>query len=319
MQLVNTFNLNLATAIHTRTAPKQHSGHLMPSTPFSSPIQQNAVLAAPPFDSNIPLAVPGLVRNPSHMHRTSIVEELERHQQDQKADQEPGSVSDASNSALQESSDPRLSTTDNTNTPEINVNDQQQEQQVASGEDTDPPSPRMKTIVKPPPIKVVPPLNFGPVERNLYRSGQPEPISFPFLEKLRLRTILWLAVEDPSDNFLALADDHEIVVHHLGLVTEGTNPWDQLTESSIVAALQIIMDRDSYPLLVCCGMGRHRTGTIVGCLRRLQGWNLASVSEEYRRYAGSRGGRALIELHIEAFDTSRIIVYPESAPEWCSS
>lgn len=299
----------------------------MPSTPFSSPIQQNAVLAAPPFDSNIPLAVPGLVRNPSHMHRTSIVEELERHQQqEQKAgqDQEAGSVSDSSKSSTQQDSvDPLRSNTDNTNRPEINVNDQQQQQQQqqqTSGEeeDSDPPSPRMKTISKPPPIKVVPPLNFGPVERNLYRSGQPEPISFPFLEKLRLRTILWLAVEDPSDNFLAFADDHEIVVHHLGLVTEGTNPWDQLTESSIVAALQIIMDRDSYPLLVCCGMGRHRTGTIVGCLRRLQGWNLASVSEEYRRYAGSRGGRALIELHIEAFDTSRIIVYPESAPEWCS-
>lgn len=297
----------------------------MPSTPFSSPIQQNAVLATQSFDSNIPLAVPGLVRNPSHMHRTSIVEELERHQQqEQKAEQgqETGSVTDSSNpTAQQDSGDPqRSATSDNTNTPEINVNDQQQQQQTSGGEDdSDPPSPRMKTIVKPPPIKVVPPLNFGPVERNLYRSGQPEPISFPFLEKLRLRTILWLAVEDPSDNFLAFADDHEIIVHHLGLVTEGTNPWDQLTESSIVAALQIIMDRDSYPLLVCCGMGRHRTGTIVGCLRRLQGWNLASVSEEYRRYAGSRGGRALIELHIEAFDTSRIIVYPESAPEWCSS
>ncbi|KAG5365527.1 putative tyrosine-protein phosphatase OCA1 [Yarrowia sp. C11] len=275
----------------------------MPSTPFSSPIQQNAVLAAPQFDGNIPLAVPGLVRNPSHLHRTSIVEELERHQQDLKEDQDSASGQQSG----QQSGDPL----DNTNT-------ESNQEEVASGEET-PPSPRMKTIVKPPPIKVVPPLNFGPVERNLYRSGQPEPISFPFLEKLRLRTILWLAVEDPSDNFLAFADDHEIIVHHLGLVTEGTNPWDQLTESSIVAALQIIMDRDSYPLLVCCGMGRHRTGTIVGCLRRLQGWNLASVSEEYRRYAGSRGGRALIELHIEAFDTSRIIVYPESAPEWCSS
>ncbi|KAG5365826.1 putative tyrosine-protein phosphatase OCA1 [Yarrowia sp. B02] len=271
----------------------------MPSTPFSSPTQQNAVLASPSFDSNIPQAVPGLVRNPSHMHRTSIVEELERHQQDLKDQEASAEVAGSLDSAApsEEAS---------------NIDNETQE-------DTNPPSPRMKTIVKPPPIKVVPPLNFGPVERNLYRSGQPEPISFPFLEKLRLRTILWLAVEDPSDNFLAFADDHEIVVHHLGLVTEGTNPWDQLTESSIVAALQIIMDRDSYPLLVCCGMGRHRTGTIVGCLRRLQGWNLASVSEEYRRYAGSRGGRALIELHIEAFDTSRIIVYPESAPEWCSS
>ncbi|POW08722.1 hypothetical protein PSHT_09459 [Puccinia striiformis] len=37
-----------------------------------------------------------------------------------------------------------------------------------------------------------------------------------------------------------------------------------------------------------CGGGSHRTGTVVGCLRKLQGWNLASIFEEYRRYAGAQ-------------------------------
>lgn len=163
---------------------------------------------------------------------------------------------------------------------------------------------------------VVPPINFAPVERNLYRSGQPAPINFPFLKQLRLRTILWLAVEDPSDALIAFADDYDIDVRHLGVVTEGSNPWDQLTESSIVTALNLILDRTTHPLLVCCGMGRHRSGTVIGCLRRLQGWNLASISEEYRRFAGARGGRVLIELHIEAFDTSTVNVDSSKIPEW---
>ncbi|CAN6618400.1 putative tyrosine-protein phosphatase Oca1p [Trichomonascus vanleenenianus] len=171
-------------------------------------------------------------------------------------------------------------------------------------------------LKRPPTTRVVPPLNFAPVERGLYRSGQPAPINFPFLEELGLKTILWLAVEDPSDRFLAFADDHEITFHHLGLVTEGSNPWDQLTESSILAALDIIMKKESYPLLVCCGMGRHRSGTVIGCLRRLQGWNLASISDEYRRFAGSRGGRVLIELHIEAFDTKSVVIDEDRAPSW---
>lgn len=174
-------------------------------------------------------------------------------------------------------------------------------------------------ISRPPAVRIVPPLNFSPVEQQLYRSGQPSPINFPFLEDLNLKTILWLAVEDPSDSFLAFADDQEITFHHLGLVTEGANPWDQLTESSIVAALDIIMKRDSYPLLVCCGMGRHRSGTVIGCLRRLQGWNLASISDEYRRFAGARGGRVLIELHIEAFDTKGVEVDPNNVPKWFNS
>lgn len=37
-----------------------------------------------------------------------------------------------------------------------------------------------------------------------------------------------------------------------------------------------------------CNLGRHRTGTVVGCLRKLQRWNLASIFEEYRRHAGAR-------------------------------
>jgi tyrosine-protein phosphatase OCA1 len=164
--------------------------------------------------------------------------------------------------------------------------------------------------------RVVPPLNFAPVEEGLYRSGQPVPINFPFLEELKLKTVVWLAVEDPSDNFLAFTDDNDIEFHHLGLVTEGSNPWDQLTEDSILAALHVILDKRAYPILVCCGMGRHRTGTVIGCLRRLQGWNLASISDEYRRFAGAKGGRVLIELHIEAFDTSAVKVDLARAPQW---
>lgn len=163
---------------------------------------------------------------------------------------------------------------------------------------------------------MVPPLNFSPAEKGLYRSGQPAPINFPFLQRLGLKTIVWLAVEDPSDAFLAFADDNEIEFHHLGLVTEGGNPWDQLTESSIVAALNIILNSDTHPLLICCGMGRHRTGTVIGCLRRLQGWNLASISEEYRRFVGAKGGRVLIELHIEAFNTATVKPDMSKVPAW---
>ncbi|VVT56576.1 uncharacterized protein SAPINGB_P005159 [Magnusiomyces paraingens] len=176
---------------------------------------------------------------------------------------------------------------------------------------------KAQIVRRPPSSKVVvPPINFACVERALYRCGQPAPINFPFLKELRLKTIVWLAVEDPSDQFFAFADEHGIDVHHLGIVTEGSNPWDQLTESSIVTALNIIMRKEAYPLMVCCGMGRHRSGTVIGCLRRLQGWNLASISEEYRRFAGARGGRVLIELHIEAFDTATVDIDMDNVPQW---
>lgn len=42
-------------------------------------------------------------------------------------------------------------------------------------------------------------------------------------------------------------------------------------------------------------------GTVVGCFRKLQKWNLTSILEEYRRFAGSKG-RILNEQFIELFD-----------------
>ena len=37
----------------------------------------------------------------------------------------------------------------------------------------------------------VPPLNFAMVEKGVYRSGFPSRINFPFLETLRLRSIMY--------------------------------------------------------------------------------------------------------------------------------
>ncbi|ODV82419.1 putative tyrosine-protein phosphatase OCA1 [Suhomyces tanzawaensis NRRL Y-17324] len=178
-----------------------------------------------------------------------------------------------------------------------------------------------RKIVRPPTLRIIPPLNFCPVERQLYRSGQPSIINQSFLQQLNLKVILWLASEEPLDDFLEFCNDSNIKIEFVGLIDETyghgqMNPWDSLNEGTIKKALELIVNKDNYPLLVCCGMGRHRTGTVIGCLRRLQGWNLASVSEEYRRFTGARGGRILVELLIESFDINSVSIDPERLPEW---
>lgn len=45
---------------------------------------------------------------------------------------------------------------------------------------------------------LIPPPNFGMVEESLYRSGQPDQLNFPFLEKLGLKSVIWLAPEEPE-------------------------------------------------------------------------------------------------------------------------
>lgn len=180
--------------------------------------------------------------------------------------------------------------------------------------------PGLRKIFQPPVTRIVPPLNFCPVERQLYRSGQPSVINHSFLQELNLKTVLWLASEEPQEDMIDYCARNNINLESMGLMSgytyQNVNPWDALSETAIKKALETIFDRANYPMLVCCGMGRHRTGTVIGCLRRLQGWNLASVSEEYRRFTGARGGRIHVELLIENFDISSVEIDPSKAPEW---
>jgi len=63
-------------------------------------------------------------------------------------------------------------------------------------------TPARQTVIRVRPAKrlLIPPPNFGTVESNLYRSGQPNELSFPFLEELSLKTLIWLAPEDPNES-----------------------------------------------------------------------------------------------------------------------
>jgi hypothetical protein len=78
-----------------------------------------------------------------------------------------------------------------------------------------------------------------------------------------------------------------------------------MSEETVLKALDILLDHTNYPICVLCGQGSHRTGTVVGCLRKLQRWNLTSIFEEYRRYAGAKV-RLLNEQFIELFDTDLV-------------
>ncbi|GBG61212.1 hypothetical protein CBR_g19745 [Chara braunii] len=120
------------------------------------------------------------------------------------------------------------------------------------------------------------------------------------------------AVGACSLNFL---DDQDIeMVRPAGWDDQANNPASPISEEEVLSALQIILLPQNYPLHVMCNLGRHRTGTVIGCLRKLQRWNLTAIFEEYRRYAGSKV-RLLNEQFIELFDTD-LVTIPVEHPLW---
>lgn len=110
----------------------------------------------------------------------------------------------------------------------------------------------------------IPPVNYGMVEEDLYRSGQPNELNFPFLERLHLKTIIYLALEEPNPQFQSFVEEQEIQLIYLGGNTRMESrrkAWEPLSEETVLAALDIILDRSNYPLYITCHLGRDRTGT----------------------------------------------------------
>ncbi|BAH95651.1 Os12g0420300, partial [Oryza sativa Japonica Group] len=62
-------------------------------------------------------------------------------------------------------------------------------------------------------------------------------------------------------------------------------------------------DVRNHPVLIHCKRGKHRTGCLVGCFRKLQNWCLSSVFEEYHRYAAGKSRLSDLKF-IESFDVN---------------
>jgi tyrosine-protein phosphatase SIW14 len=56
---------------------------------------------------------------------------------------------------------------------------------------------------------------------------------------------------------------------------------------------------------------QHRTGCVVGCLRKLQRWCLTSIFNEYQRFAAAKTRVSDLRF-IEIFDVSSMMHMPAS-------
>ncbi|KAK7202065.1 tyrosine phosphatase [Novymonas esmeraldas] len=146
---------------------------------------------------------------------------------------------------------------------------------------------------------LVPTINFSMVCPGVYRSGYPTKKNYSFLCALRLRSILYLCPEDYAESNLKFCEEHGI--HVLRFPTEGNKePFSDISEPLMHRILGAICDTRNLPLLIHCNKGKHRTGTVVACLRHLQGWSLVSIFEEYKRFASDKarvGDQQYVELY----------------------
>ncbi|KAJ3700293.1 hypothetical protein LUZ61_003998 [Rhynchospora tenuis] len=147
-----------------------------------------------------------------------------------------------------------------------------------------------------------PPVNFAMVEDGIYRSGFPEASNFRFLKTLKLHSIIYLCPEPYPQANVEFLKSNGIKLFQFAI--EGSKePFVKIPEDTIREALKVLLDERNHPLLIHCRRGKHRTGCLVGCYRKLQKWRLASVIDEYLRFAAAKA-RVSDQLFMESFDVS---------------
>lgn len=106
--------------------------------------------------------------------------------------------------------------------------------------------------------------------------------------------------EEYAANNREFAGRNGIRIFQFGI--EGNKePFVDIPEEVIRAACTQLLDTRNYPILIHCNKGKHRTGVLAGCVRKIQGWTLTSIFDEYRRFAGTKV-RMLDQQFIELFD-----------------
>ncbi|MED6209847.1 Tyrosine-protein phosphatase dsp1, variant 2 [Stylosanthes scabra] len=133
----------------------------------------------------------------------------------------------------------------------------------------------------------IPPLNFAMVDNGIFRSGFPEPANFSFLQTLGLRSIIYLCPEPYPEANMEFLKSNGIKLYQFGI--EGhKEPFVNIPEDTIREALKVVLDVRNHPLIIHCKRGKHRTGCLVGCYRKMQKWCLSSVFDEYQRFAAAK-------------------------------
>ncbi|WFD22538.1 protein-tyrosine-phosphatase [Malassezia equina] len=171
--------------------------------------------------------------------------------------------------------------------------------------------------------ELIPPDNFAMVNSWVYRSSFPKKKHFPFLKTLGLRSVLTLILEDYPEQNIQFLDENGIRFFQYG-IPGNKEPFVQSTllyltpvpGETIAAALTTILDRRNHPMLIHCNKGKHRTGCLIGCLRKMQQWSLTTIFDEYRRFSFPKS-RSMDQEFIELFGEKA--VWSQVDPRWLPS
>lgn len=140
---------------------------------------------------------------------------------------------------------------------------------------------------------LVPPLRFNNVQPKLFRGGYPRKINFPFLESLRIKTILSLTPQpitpesDPIFYEFAQQKNYKLIHIECAQSGKGKKRGVPMGYSTVLEALKYIIHQEHAPIYVHCLNGGQVTSLVIACLRKLQFWSSIAIFNEFINFTTS--------------------------------
>lgn len=156
-----------------------------------------------------------------------------------------------------------------------------------------------------------PPDGWSCVDDAIYRANTILPSHFPFLKCMGIRSVV--NVTSPSKSLQLAADSSSI------LLIEFNSTSTIMSDTIAQEVIAFTMCPLNQPLLISASSpGCVEVATIVGCLRRINRWNITAIMNEFRLYL--RDMSPILDINrifIERFDVSLISVRSGVRSEIC--
>jgi tyrosine-protein phosphatase SIW14 len=122
--------------------------------------------------------------------------------------------------------------------------------------------------------------NFGEINANYYRGGQPRRSDYAELAAFGVRTVVNLTSDDAQPDERSLVDQVGMQYVGIPMTTRIVPTPDQIAEF-----LRIVNDPAKQPVFVHCVGGRHRTGLMTAIYRMTSDrWTAAQAFAEMKRF-----------------------------------
>ena len=122
--------------------------------------------------------------------------------------------------------------------------------------------------------------NFGQINPEYYRGGQPEGRDYADLAAIGIRTVINLTSDDAEPNEKSMVEKAGMTYIQIPMTTH-ENP----TAEKLEAFLRIVNDPANQPVYVHCVGGKHRTGVMTAVYRMTkEGWTADQAYKEMKDY-----------------------------------